>query len=143
MPQLDPYRPPASALVPDGTPRRSRRLAWKIYAFALAVISVPGYVALLVMEPGPPVFLEAGMTCTGLLGLFAYAFQRRLFSRPFWSLFAIALPAHDAVSLFVIRPSDNLVLSVALLGLSVPSYVAVALYAFRSPERWASAPEAA
>jgi hypothetical protein len=137
---LDPYKPPASSTVLESKSEGSRRLAWKIYAFTITLFCLPVYVVLLVTKPTQAVFLDAGLTWTGQLGLFAYAFRRSIFSRQFWSLFAIVIPAHDVISMFVLHPPGNVLLTVALMSVSVPNYIAVALYAFRSPELWEAGP---
>ena len=151
----NPYTPPSAELgggrvEDDG----SRRIGWKIFAFALLGLSVA---SLFLYEPGwlqSADVLDLALSCVSLAGVFGYAFRRAFGARGFWAVWLPFQIVWDALFNFLLTPAG---LAGSVPGedpmgtletvfvylfvytlICVPLYIALYRYAHRSSGLWAS-----
>lgn len=126
----EPYAPLG---IGDPVAKQSRRLGWKVYAFLLAGSFFVGYIYLLVADFQAFVVPDCVMSGIGLVGLFGYAFHRKLLYARLWIICATVLPVWDLASNFVyeISPTGTVFAMAVLL----PKYVALWRYS-HSTEIW-------
>ncbi len=143
----NPYQPPQAVLDQSITAIPGRRL-WKVYFWFLFAVLLLGY-PILFSEGSPQVLdiVDIVPTITGLVGLFAFAYTRKVGQRQFWSLFLPLIIVYDLVLDFILEPmglvyqfarqepttATDLVLAYLF---ALPEYVALYLYAYRSPAVW-------
>lgn len=133
--QVETSRSEPSAPLGSGDPvaRQSRRLGWKVYAFLLAGLFFASYIYLLVADFQAFVVPDCVISGIGLVGLFGYAFRRRLLYARLWVIYATVLPVWDLASNFVYEVSPaGTVFAMAVL---IPKYVALWRYG-HSSEIW-------
>jgi hypothetical protein len=141
----NPYAAPGSNTSVDVTAPSSRTV-WKIYALALVTLQVVGLVM------GPPKMdatraLDYCMSVFGIVGLFGYAYRRRVLTRKFWMLWGIFLPLWDLMMGVWVYPSqqsgpqrETVAAYLVLMVFVIPDYVALLRYGYRSPDIWSQAP---
>jgi hypothetical protein len=113
--------------------RQSSRVGWKVYAFLLSGFFFAGYIYLFLADFQAFVVPDCLMSGFGLVGLFGYAFRRRLLHARVWVFCAIILPVWDLISNFVYEVSPaGTVFAIAVL---LPKYVALWRYG-HSSEIW-------
>jgi hypothetical protein len=136
---LNPYQSPRTNGQPDG--RSTRRLTWKVYAVAVSAVQVTGFV-LELPRMNLTEALDYVVTLVGTIGLFGFAFRRRLLRRPVWKLWAVLLPLWDTVMGIWVYPAQGSGrvqegYFIAML-LFVPQYLALLRYGYSSYEIWES-----
>ena len=140
----NPYAAPSADTNLIGPP--SKRTAWKAYALAVLVLQVIGLVAGLPKMDSVDA-VDFGMTAVGVVGLFGFAFRRRLLTRGIWMAWSIVLPLWDAAMGLWIYPSQaaqdkpgwTTAYFMAMV-LFLPEYLALIWYAYRSHEIWSRGP---
>ncbi len=131
---------------------RGRRIGWKIYLWVMVALLAALYASLGIawMQPMDVIdFCAAGL---GLVGLFGFAYRRRIGNRSLWrawlpfqvlwdfAVVVILTPAGLASQLPGSEAPSSAVSLENLVGLLVlvPLYAALYLYGHRSPKVWAS-----
>ncbi len=82
------------------------------------------------------------VSLVGLIGLFGFAFQRRIARRLFWriwfglTLFSIAATFSMFIGMLSLGFEVQLQWLVVLVVLNLPMYYALFMYAYRSPHVW-------
>jgi len=139
---VNPFAPPRSDTTLVPTPP-SRRIAWKVYAFAVAAVQLVGLLFAL-PKMGVAEALDYGVTTVALTGLFGYAFRRPvvgpLFGRRIWMVLSVFIPLWDVAMGAWIYPRQSgtgveMEYFVAML-LFLPQYLALVRYAYSSRELW-------
>jgi hypothetical protein len=141
----NPYRPPLSASSPEPP---SRRIGWKVYQALLALSYVFGYVLTGVQWIQPFDVVDMIVTLVAMVGLFGFAYRRRLANAVFWRRWLPIQVAWDIVVVVFLAQiglahqvpgagerSATFDLTVQLVFL-LPLYIALFRYGFRSPELW-------
>ena len=133
----NPYAAPKSdiGLIPAST---SRRVRWKVYAFAIAVLQIIGFIFDL-RKFNVAEVLDDLVTMVGMVGLLGYAFRWRIWGRRIWMLWAVLFPVSNAVIGLWVYPHTGTgghIGYFAAMLLFFPQYLAVFRYGYRSPEIW-------
>jgi hypothetical protein len=134
----NPYQAPRSE-ISSGGPPPAPGIGWRIYACAVAVAQVMGFVVDL--GGGRAIeILDDGVTLVGMVALLGYAFRRRFWRRRFWMVWAILFPLSNAAIGVWVYPRQSASGTragyfVAML-LLFPQYLAVIRYAYRSRALW-------
>jgi hypothetical protein len=133
----NPFAPPTSDIDLDSQ-APSRRIGWKVYATAVAVVQIIGFF-LDLRKINVAEILDDLVTIVGMVGLLGYAYRRAFWRRQVWMLWAVLFPVSNAVIGVWVYPhtgsGDYLGYFAAML-LFFPQYTAVVLYAYRSPDIW-------
>ena len=136
----NPYTAPKSDLAPHPS-NTSRRVGWKVYALAIAVLQVIGFLFDL-RKINIAEVLDDLVTIVGMVGLIGYAFRRHIGGRRIWMLWAVLFPVSNAMIGLWVYPhtgtGGHVGYFTAML-LFFPQYLAVYRYAYRSPEIWRGA----
>jgi hypothetical protein len=137
----NPYQPPHTLEQPPAVP--ARRFVWKVYAFAAAAVQL---VAMVLELPRltPTDAVDYAITLIGTVGLFGFAYRRRVLGLPLWRVWSILFPLWDIFMGAWLYPRQNggVIQSgyfVAML-LFLPEYFALLRYAYGSPELWHERP---
>jgi hypothetical protein len=137
----NPFEPPRSDPNPVAGPP-SRRTVWRIYAFSVLGLQLAG---LSVELPRLDAIraLDYTATVVGLVGLFAFAFRRKLLGLWFWRPWCVFMPAWDAAMGAWVYPSqegrfvpEQITAYFILMLLFVPEYVALVRYAYFETDLW-------
>lgn len=115
-------------------PGQSRRLIWKVYAFLLSAILIPSYVYLVANDFQAFEVSDIAASAIGLVGLFGYAYRRKVLQAQLWTAWSIFLPLWDLTSSFVYKVS--LASTAIAMAVHVPEYVALWRYGRESGEIW-------
>ena len=146
----NPYAPPTADLGGSDVSLH-RRFAWKIYLLLMIVL-----MALLFAFEGAQWIqtadvIDLAVFAIATVGLFGFAYRRRIGSRTFWSMWLPVEVVWDFAVLLAIEPAGfayrfpdgertavfSVETAVGVL-LVLPLYIALYRYAFRSPELWAA-----
>jgi len=136
----NPYAAPTSdiGLIPSST---SRRVGWKVYALAIAVLQIVGFIFDL-RKINVAEVLDDLVTIVGMVGLLGYAFRRPVLGQRIWMFWAVLFPVSNAVIGLWVYPhtgtGGHLGYFAAML-LFFPQYLAVFRYGYRSSEIWSGA----
>lgn len=139
----NPYEEPRTREQPPAP--ASRRFVWKVYAFAVAALQV---VAMVLELPRLTVTdgLDYLITLVGTVGLFGFAYRRRIARPALWRVWSILFPLWDVFMGAWLYPRQfgGAIQSGYFLAmlLFVPEYLGLLRYAFGSPELWRAAPPA-
>lgn len=135
--ELNPYQSPAAREQPPAP--QSSRFVWKVYAFAAAAVQA---VAMVLEFPRLTATdaVDYAITLVGTVGLFGFAFRRRILSPPLWKVWSILFPLWDLFMGAWLYPRQNGGIMqpgyfVAML-LFLPEYLGLLRYAYASPELW-------
>jgi hypothetical protein len=136
----NPYAAPKSDLgpIPGST---SRRVGWKVYALAIAVLQLIGFWFDL-QKINVAEVLDDLVTMVGMVGLLGYAFRWHIGGRRIWMLWAILLPVSNAAIGLWVYPhtgTGSRIGYFAAMLLFFPQYLAVFRYGYRSSEIWREA----
>ena len=135
---FNPYAPPGADLNPVRAPS-SKRTGWKIYAWGLAAFLIGAFVFTL-PEMGVTDVVDYAVSTVGIVGLFGFAYRRPLLRRQVWALWSVLLPAWDVVMGAWLHSSSSgttgRVGYFVAMTLLLPEYLALARYAYRSPQLW-------
>ncbi len=124
---------------------------WKIYVVVLALLVALAPAVVLSTDPTVFDWIDLPASALLIVGLFGFAFRRRVLSQAFWRGAFFALLAWSVLYNFVISrlvelgqrgipaPLWNMVAGIAIL---LPAYVGLYLYAFGSEDFWQEAPSA-
>ena len=133
----NPYEAPRTREQPSVEP--SRRFVWKVYAFAAAAVQA---VAMVLELPRLTTTdaVDYFITLIGTVGLFGFAYRRRILWLPLWKVWSILFPLWDVFMGAWLFPRQNggAIQSgyfVAML-LFLPEYFGLLRYAQSSPELW-------
>jgi hypothetical protein len=84
--------------------------------------------------------LDYLVSAIGLIGLFGFAYRRRIWRRRIWMLWGVLLPVWSIVMGLWVYPRQNgtgvQMMYFLVLPLAVPQYLALIRYGYRSPELW-------
>ena len=124
-------------------------MGWRIYFWVLAALY--GFGVLFVFGAGPTAIdlVDVLISALALTGLYGYVFQKRVFSRDFWTKWPL-FPAWDFLYNVVltgilglgIQPDEDVSggeqfwLTLVLFLFLLPLYLALFRYATRSPDVW-------
>jgi hypothetical protein len=116
--------------------------AWAAYAAALTAIVVLGETSNLVQGGtlDTRTFANWFVTAVLLLGTWGYALQRRIGAQYYWRAACWVVLGATLITLVpaVLAGGAAAFMVVVLLPLLVPAFAAVFLFAYRSPQLWAS-----
>jgi hypothetical protein len=119
-------------------------MVWKIYFWVLTVLLVVLYVLTLSSsDVAVYYYLDVPVSVLGLVGLYGYAFKKRLVHANFWKVwfiivvlwdifFNLVLPARALIEM------QDIIVLVICGAIIIPEYVALYLYGFRSRALWSS-----
>jgi hypothetical protein len=140
----DPYKTPESDVEVITTISKTR---WKVFFWMTLVLEVLSIV-LMIIDPDdsmPAMVIELIVYPILIIGLFGFAYDRKIFFRQFWSY---KLPIGMAFDLYLYYDLDwafesmeELYFSIGLIvvigiPLALFQYLALYKYSFRSPEIW-------
>jgi hypothetical protein len=133
----NPYAAPRTHEQPAVPP--SRRFVWKVYAFAVAAVQVVAMVLELPRLTAPDA-VDYAVTLVGTVGLFGFAYRRRILRLPLWKVWSILFPLWDIFMGAWLYPRQygGVIQSgyfVAML-LFLPEYFGLLRYAYGSSELW-------
>ena len=119
-------------------------IAWKVYF--LTSLGVTTWGTYLIFSGDPPFveYFNSFFSLIGFVGLFGYAFKRKICRPGFWKGFAFFFIIWEAVRFFFdtqFSPgdtplSDELLMTFLVLLFCLPGYIGIFLFAFRSNELW-------
>ena len=118
------------------------RIFWKIYAILFSLIVLFGLGILIINQRLLPIreYFNIAITLISLIGLMAFAFRKTLFRVLFWKVwFIFYLLSEILFYIFVYHHlyEDKLLFMVSFV-FSLPFYMALFLYAYRSNDIWLS-----
>lgn len=131
--------------IADQTEKIKRRTGWKIYFCILLVLTIPSYILEI------PAFriwevIDLPVTAISLIGLFAFSWQKKLFTQNTWkALFALVIFWDIFYHFFLPIPEEILkdlpampqyALAIFTLLPVVPLFWALFIYAFKQQEPW-------
>lgn len=136
----NPYAAPKSDIgsIPAST---SSRVGWRMYALAIAVLQIIGFLFDL-RKINVAEVLDDLVTIVGMVGLLGYAFRRHIWGRRIWMLWAVLFPVSNAMIGLWVYPHTGTgghIGYFAAMLLFLPQYLAVFHYGYRSPEIWRGA----
>ncbi len=126
---------------------------WKVYVWLLAVALFISYLAILVSSPALVDFIDIPISIVAWLGLFAFAYRKRLAVAKFWQAWFFVIVIWDIVYngyfhlyLGIGQQIDGVgsvearevLFSLILL---TPEYVALYLYGYKRTGIWTDEPE--
>ncbi|HEY8100991.1 MAG TPA: hypothetical protein VIF82_09565 [Burkholderiaceae bacterium] len=142
--QPNPYKAPVADLT-DSATETKRFIWWKIYFFLITAISAIGLVAILLSKTvGWLDYLAVPISLIGTVGLFGYAFNRKILLPKFWLYFVVVDLSFSIAYEFLgkVDLSDGMaqnghVIS-AIIGwlFSFPGYYAIFRYSSPSTDPW-------
>lgn len=116
--------------------------AWAAYAAALTAIVLIGEASNLAQGGtlGTRTFANWFVTAVLLLGTWGYALQRRVGARYYWRAACWVVLGATLVTMIpaVLAGGAAAFMVAVLLPLLVPAFIAMFLYAYRSPQVWAA-----
>ena len=120
-------------------------MGWKIYFLVFIILLIPSYFIIFTGQPTPFDLLDLILSSISVIGLFGFAFHKKLFTQKFWQFWVIVFLVWDI--------SYNLIFS-KLLGLAqkiegvgmleliigfifvIPIYFALFRYGYKSNSLW-------
>jgi len=146
--ERNPWAPPTAALAEPGE-SVSRRLGWKAYFWGMLLLFVLTYLMLGVGWMQALDVIDSMVTTIALVGMFGFAYRRRIAERRFWKLWLPAEIVWDLSVAFLLIPAGLLYQfpgevqsdvsgweDIAGLLILIPLYAALYRYGNRSPEIW-------
>jgi hypothetical protein len=127
-----------------GKPRGRReaggvKATWKIYLW-LAVVTYAGVTVCTGLQGSFSLWVEVLVTLVAFLGLYGYAYSRRIGKARFWRAWLVVLVCWDLVSALVHVKMLSILMLAPLLCFFVPLCVTLYRYGFRSPTLWEAKP---
>lgn len=117
-------------------------MVWKIYFCCLTALLVVLYVITFSTPvKGIPTYLDVPISVVALVGLYGYAFKKRIGNDNFWKMWFFVIVLWDAFYNLVLpewavfQPVDLVAILIGY-GIIVPGYLALYLYGFRSQPLW-------
>jgi len=110
---------------------------WKIYLW-LAVITYAGVTVSTGLRASLSLWVEVAVTVVAFIGLYGYAYSRRIGKARFWQAWLFVLVCWDLVSVLVHVKMLSILMVVPFLWFFVPLCVALYRYGFHSPTLWVS-----
>lgn len=107
---------------------------WKIYSWVFTLLVIVAYASEVPSSLWDIVDLP--ITLCGLVGLFCYAYKKKIFNKTFWKLFLPACLIWDLTYSFVLsteqveEPTEYVYVLIGFIIVVVPLYVALYRYAF-------------
>jgi hypothetical protein len=113
--------------------------AWKIYLW-LAVITYAGVIGYTGLRASPSLWVEIAVTLVAFIGLYGYAYSRRIGNARFWKAWLFVLVCWDLVSALVHVKMLSILMVAPFFWFFLPLCVALYNYGFRSPTLWGAKP---
>jgi len=108
---------------------------WRIYAWILLLLTATSWLDLFRAEIGTRDLIDIPISIVFVVGVFAFAYHRRLVARVFWRVWPLVQVGWDLS--YNVLGLDRGGRGLALyLALTVPGYVALLLYGYRSGPLW-------
>jgi hypothetical protein len=118
---------------------RGLKAVWKIYLW-LAMITYAGVTVHTGLRASPSLWVEVAITLVAFIGLYGYAYSRRVGKALLWKAWLFVLICWDLVSAFMHAKMLSVLILVPFLWFFVPLCVALYRYGFRSPTLWEAKP---
>jgi len=131
-----------------------RSIFWKIYFFILVALTLFGFMGMISYEGfGIAEIISILTACIGTIGLYGYAFGKRIFKRSFWLYFLAVYIIFNIAYFFItdavifpeieeLSPAENkfviLITIIFTFVISFPAYVGLLLYGIPSNKLWKS-----
>lgn len=117
---------------------------WKIYFWILSALIFFGALSTIDSSTSPFEYFDLIFCTIGLVSLFGYSYKKRILNISFWKFFAPVFLFWEIFFLiyenFIIGGSENIehsfIFFMISLLITIPGYVAVFLYGYRSKEIW-------
>jgi hypothetical protein len=118
---------------------RGVKAAWKIYLW-LAVVTYAGVTVYTGLRASLSLCVEVAVTLVAFIGLYGYAYSRRIGKSLFWRAWLFLLVCWDLASALAHVKILDILMVVPFLWFFVPLCVALYSYGFRSPMLWEAKP---
>lgn len=138
---IDPYKPPVSDVKVEEVKRKT---IWKVFFWLILILEVLSLIDI-AFDPNKPVndlLIEAVIYSAILMGLFGYAYSKRIFNKLFWKfVFPIGI-AYDLYDFYGVAEWDwsfssiDIVFAIIVFPLMYFQYLALYRYGFKSEEIW-------
>jgi hypothetical protein len=115
------------------------KAAWKIYLW-LALITYAGVTVYTGLRASLSLGAEVAVTLVAFIGLYGYAYSRRIGRALFWKPWLFVLVCWDLGSALVHVKMLSILMLAPFLWFFVPLCVALYRYGFRSPVLWEAKP---
>lgn len=121
------------------------KIIWKVYFWIFAFIVVSGYSATLAKKTAFYLYFDILLSIVGLVSLWCYAYEKRILRPNFWRLFFCLFLPWNVINMIygpfyvdseLVGQSDQFYAKLIPAAISLPAYIALFLYAFRSKEIW-------
>lgn len=141
---IDPYQTPQSDVQ---VIEQNSKTKWKVFLWVIATLEVIS-VAILVTDPNESaldVFVDLVIYTTIILGVFGYAYNKRIFFKKFWTFVIPVGIAYDIYGLYTwnwtFESTEELYLTIGITAaIALPimffQYLALFRYGFKSQELW-------
>ncbi len=113
-------------------------MGWKIYFWLLSLLLFAAYVIIAI--DGLTVFdvMDIPISIIALIGLYGFAFKKKIFVKEFWKLWAFVIVLWDISYNFFLAtyPDVSKFETAMVLLILLPEYVALSLYAYFPTTLW-------
>ncbi len=112
-------------------------MGWKIYSWVLAAILGLAYFTILLGTVTAPKIIDIPISLVALVGLFGYAYKKKIGTKLFWQIWLILLILWDILyNFFLMRYPDipNGLVAAGIL-IFLPEYIALYNYSLSQPTR--------
>lgn len=113
-------------------------MAWKIYSWVLAAILALAYSTILTETITAPKFIDIPISLVALVGLFGFAYKKKIGKRRFWQVWFTLLILWDILYNFFLTkyPDVPSVLVATGIIIFLPEYIALYKYSFTQRFQW-------
>lgn len=113
-------------------------MGWKIYFCVFSIMVVYCYISLFPSKSNAIDFIDAIMYITTLIGIYGYAFKKKILYLTFWRSFFFGIIIWDIFNDTLFNAHNDLDFTIELLIIilslliTLPGYIAIYLYGFKS-----------
>jgi hypothetical protein len=117
-------------------------MGWKIYFWGLLILLAFSYISLFSSNPNMLAYIDTVISVIALIGLYGYAFKRKIFRFNFWKSFFFVIVVWNFCYIAYLQAHSELNATTDLLinfisfSIALPGYIAIYLYGFKSKFLW-------
>jgi hypothetical protein len=109
-------------------------MIWKFYFWLFSIVIAASWIQLGFVKLTAHDIIDIPVTVLGLVGLFGFAYRRRIGFAVIWRVLSVAVLAWDIY--YNLQAGRTLTPFASVLLITAPCYVALVLYGYRSRSLW-------